>query len=119
MSAKVTVVNLSGRVTLPNVAEFQKNLQESIDKKPLVYASLSQTEEIDLSGIQLLYAARRYASERGTDFHLIGSVPESIAERLYRTGFISQIVRDGKELESALHEFDRGREVAAGEDDDA
>lgn len=105
MSTKVKVVNLAGSVTLSTVPDLKEKLLSSIDEKPLVYASLSQAEEIDLSGIQLLYAARRYALSKGKEFHLTGAVPETIAERLFRSGFISRLAREGKELDEGLHEF--------------
>lgn len=105
MSTKVKVVNLSGSLTLSTVPDLKDELLSGIDEKPLVYASLSKSDEIDLAGIQLLYAARRYALSQDKEFHLTGTVPEAIAERLYRSGFVSRIVREGKELDEELHEF--------------
>lgn len=106
MSTKVKVVNLQGSVTLSTVESLSQMLRDSIDEKPMVLASLSQTEDIDLAGVQLLYAARRYARAAGKAFHLTGSVPEVIAMRLFRSGFVSSVIRDGKQLDEELHEFD-------------
>ena len=105
MSTKVRVVNLEGRVTLATVEKLQERLRKQIDEKPVVLASLSQTDEIDLAGVQLLYAARRYAVEHGKEFHLTGSVPERVARTLFESGFVPIVLRDGKELDESLHEF--------------
>lgn len=113
MSTKVSVVNLYGHVTVSAVPEFQKLLQARIDSTALVVASLSQAEEIDLAGVQLLYSARRYAALQGKRFELTGSVPEVIANRLFHGGFVSAVVLDGKELNKQLHEFDLPTGVAS------
>ncbi|MDA3948878.1 MAG: STAS domain-containing protein [Spirochaeta sp.] len=118
MSTKVSVVNLHGHVTVSAVPEFQELLRARIDTTALVVASLSQAEEIDLAGVQLLYSARRYAAAQGKRFELTGSVPEAIAERLFHGGFVSSIVRDGKELNRQLHEFDLPTGVAPEDRDD-
>jgi anti-anti-sigma regulatory factor len=74
-------------------------------KEPTVLVSLTQAVDIDLFGVQLLYAARRHAERTGREFHLTGAVPEAIARRLYESGFVASVVRDGKELDRLLHEF--------------
>ncbi|MFP4211689.1 MAG: lipid asymmetry maintenance protein MlaB [Alkalispirochaeta sp.] len=115
MSANVKIVNLGGRITLPRIEEINTLLKDEIDASPAVLVSLSRAEEIDLAGVQLLYAARRYANSRERTMHITGTVPEAIAERLYRSGFTSSIIRDGKELDENLHEFDVT--AVAGEED--
>lgn len=112
MSTKVSVVNLHGHITVSAVPEFQELLRTRIDTTPLVVASLSQAEDIDLAGVQLLYSARRYAGTQGKRFELTGSVPEVIAQRLFHGGFVSSVIRDGKELNGQLHEFDLPTGVA-------
>ena len=118
MSTKVSVVNLHGDITVSRVPELQELLRTHIDAKPMVVASLSQAEEIDLAGVQLLYAARRYAARQDKRFELTGTVPEAVATRLFRTGFVSTVVRDGKELTAQLHEFDLPTGVKPEDSDD-
>lgn len=105
MSTKVKVVNLSGEVVLSTLEEHRARIVAALNERSTVLASLSQTEDIDLFGVQLLYAARRYADQKGREFHLTGEVPEPVARRLYETGFSGSVLRDGRELDQQLHEF--------------
>jgi ABC-type transporter Mla MlaB component len=116
MSANVKVVNLEGSITLPSIERHRTLLREQVDASPVVLVSLSRSEEIDLAGVQLLYAARRYASSLNHELHITGSVPESIADRLFRSGFTPALIRDGKELDNDLHEFDI---AGVGQEEDA
>lgn len=105
MSANVKVVNLQGEINLASLEEYGKQIVETMAETPMVLLSLSQATGIDLSGIQLLYAARRYAEKAGKSLHITGAVPDAIAQRLYRTGFVDQVIREGRELEEGLHGF--------------
>lgn len=105
MSDKIKVVNLVGEVVLSTVPAHRRRIEEALQERSTVLASLSQVEDIDLFGVQLLYAARRYAEGANKAFHLTGEVPELVARRLYETGFVDTVVRDGRELDRSLHEF--------------
>lgn len=107
MSDKVKVVNLVGEVVLSTVADHRARITEALNHRSKVFVSLSQVEDIDLFGVQLLYAARRYAERLDKEFHLNGEVPELVARRLHETGFVETVVRDGRELDRQLHEFGR------------
>jgi len=119
MSANVKIVNLEGSITLPSIEQHRTVLHEQIEASPVVLVSLSRSDEIDLAGVQLLYAARRYASSLNHEMHITGSVPEAVAERLYRSGFTPSVIRDGKELDRDLHEFDMAGVTQEEEDPDA
>tara|TARA_B100000614_G_C14431349_1_gene446267 strand:- start:203 stop:550 length:348 start_codon:yes stop_codon:yes gene_type:complete len=105
MSTKVKVVSLTGEVVLSTLHEHRTQIAAALEERSLVLLSLGLVEEIDLYGVQLLYAARRHADGVGRELHLTGDVPEHVARRLYEGGFVSAVVRDGRELETALHEF--------------
>ncbi|MFW5693717.1 MAG: STAS domain-containing protein [Alkalispirochaeta sp.] len=105
MSDKVKVVNLVGEVVLSTIQNHRARIQDALHERSTVLASLSQVEDIDVFGVQLLYAARRHAQSVGKAFHLTGEVPELVARRLHETGFVDTVVRDGRELDRSLHEF--------------
>ncbi len=90
---------------LSTVPAHQARIEEAFQERSTVLASLSQVEDIDLFGVQLLYAARRYAERSKKEFHLTGEVPELVARRLHETGFVDTVIRDGRELDRSLHEF--------------
>jgi anti-anti-sigma regulatory factor len=106
MSIKVKVVNLTGEIVLAELPDHRAQLLNAFEaKEPAILVSLTQAVDIDLFGVQLLYAARRHAEQAGREFHLTGPVPEGIARRLYESGFVGSVVRDGQELDRLLHEF--------------
>lgn len=115
MSTTVKVVNLAGELVRSTVEAQRETLREAIDSQPRVLASLTQVEDIDLYGVQLLYAARAYADRQDRGFALTGDVTERVAVRLYESGFVSSILRDGPSLDAALH----GYGAASGEQDNA
>ena len=106
MSTKVKIVNIEGDVTLINSERISTLIKDAIDEKPMVLVSLSQATDIDLSGIQLIYAAKRYALKKRRSFHITGAIPETIARRLHQAGFASDICLDGRELDTGLVEFE-------------
>ncbi|HKK48290.1 MAG TPA: STAS domain-containing protein [Alkalispirochaeta sp.] len=105
MSDKIKVVNLVGEVVLSTIPDHRVRIEEAFKERSTVLASLSQVEDIDLFGVQLLYAARRYAKRTNKEFYLTGEVPELVARRLHETGFVDTVIRDGRALDRSLHEF--------------
>ena len=105
MESNVTVVSVIGDFTLPNVQKWRTAIEAALKQSPTVLVSLGLAQDIDLSGIQLLYSVRKTALSGNKEFHLTGEVPEIIAERLFDAGFIQQKVRDGKFLESGMRGF--------------
>lgn len=105
MSANVRVINLTGNVTLTTISSFRDQIVAGVDEMPMVLLSLSQATDIDLAGIQLIYAARRYAAECGKALHVTGAVPDRIARRFFTGGFIPEVIRDGRELDERLVGF--------------
>lgn len=108
MSTKVKVVNIEGDLTLPHAEAAASRIKQAIQEKPMVLLSLSQASDIDLAGIQVIYAARRYAQKNDRSFHITGAVPETIARRLHHAGFTQGIHLDGRDLDSRLLEFGAG-----------
>lgn len=105
MSTNVKIVNLDGEITLSNAQNAATTIRHAIDEKTMVLLSLSRATDIDLAGIQVIYAARRYALKKRRSFHITGSIPEVIANRFYQSGFTSRVYLDGRDLDSGLAEF--------------
>ncbi len=105
MSANVKVVNLLGDLTLSTVDERAEEIRRSLESAPMVLLSLSRTTGIDLAGIQLLYAARRYAEKAGRSLHITGSVAEPVAQKLFKCGFTESLIRQGRDLDENLRGF--------------
>lgn len=104
MSTNVRVVNLTGDLTVANVARFVEPLRAALDA-PMVLVSLSQVSDIDLAGIQLLYAAARSAWLAKTPLHFTGALPPLVVQRLREGGFLDTETVDARSLADALPDF--------------
>ena len=102
MSANVKVVNLVGAINISSVESFAKEIRDALGEKRMVLLSLSQATDIDLAGVQLLYAARRFAVDQDKPLYISGGIPETIARRLHRGGFAPTVIMDGRELDAQL-----------------
>jgi anti-anti-sigma regulatory factor len=108
MSANVKVVNLVGAINISNVETFAQEIRAALGEERMVLLSLSQATDIDLAGVQLLYAARKAAVGQGRPLYISGGVPERIAQRLHRAGFAPTVIMDGRELDAQLIGFPAG-----------
>lgn len=102
MSTNVRVINFTGDVTLPTVGTLAGTAQQALQEVPMVLVSLSQASDIDLAGIQMIIALKRYARAEGKSVHLTGAVPDTVAARFVAGGFIPAPVRDGREMDQHL-----------------
>jgi anti-anti-sigma regulatory factor len=102
---KETTLNLSGHLIIDRAAELKAELVAAIAENRRVFIDLSQAEELDLSCLQLVYAARRSASAVGKELHFVGTVPARIAKRLSSSGFLKGLPEKAEELEANLTDF--------------
>lgn len=104
MSSNVRVVNLIGDVTVATAGSFVEPLLAARDAS-MILVSLSQVTDIDLAGIQLLYAAARSARASGTPLHFTGAVPALVLQRLRHGGFLGPGDVDARVLAERLVAF--------------
>jgi anti-anti-sigma regulatory factor len=67
-----------------------------------VLVDLSSIEELDLSCLQVLYAAGLSAKAAGKELHFAGAIPSAVAKRLSSCGFLRGPDARPEDLESAL-----------------
>ncbi|MFP4231095.1 MAG: lipid asymmetry maintenance protein MlaB [Spirochaetaceae bacterium] len=106
MEEDLRVVTLGRQVTITEVESQGAELSQAFSASRKVLVKLSHVERMDLSGVQLLYAARKEARERGTSLHLTGTVPDAVRETLKAGGFVAEAPADAGELESVLLDFE-------------
>jgi anti-anti-sigma factor len=99
------VMQLSGSLNVDRASGLQKELSSALGEADHVLVDLSGVEEIDLSALQILYAARRSAAAAGKEFHLIGSIPSKAVKRLVACGFLHGSPVRAEEVESGLVDF--------------
>jgi len=105
MSDAVRVVSMNGSYTIDRAAELAKELGDAFAVSRNVVVDMGGLTDLDLAALQLLYAARRSAVARGSDFNLSGVVSQGVSRRLEAAGFIRQPVATGQELTAELVGF--------------
>jgi anti-anti-sigma factor len=106
MEQDLQVVSLEGDATIASLQATRERLTEALDNSAKVLVNLSHVSAVDLAGIQMLYAAKKEAEERGVQFHLTGTVSDAVREALEAGGFLKEAPADARALEAALLDFD-------------
>jgi anti-anti-sigma regulatory factor len=80
-------IHLEGEISITSATELKRLLIEALASGRELRVDLERATELDLTALQLLWAAERAAGGSGTGFMLVGSVPEGIAVALGDAGF--------------------------------
>lgn len=80
-------VHLTGRLTIDRAEQLKRRLQEAIAGTTDVLLRFDQVHEVDLSFIQLLWAARQHAEHSGVRFRIQRPMPDVLRAELTRAGF--------------------------------
>lgn len=97
-----TAFDLPQHLTIRSVSDVQPLLRSQIDESDEIALNALNLSEIDLSGIQLLEAARVYASANGKTLRLSAPADGTLLDVLHRAGWLSDISREQKQF--WLHE---------------
>lgn len=81
-------VSLSGIGSIRHIVQYHEVLREGLSAGTDLVLDLAGIEDPDLAFIQLIFAARRCAQERGLSFTLSHPAPAPILQTLERGGFI-------------------------------
>ncbi len=105
MSENIKVVSPEGVVGIASCNELRVQLLQAFDTADPVLLNFSHIERIDLSFVQILYAAVREAGIRGVGFRLNGEVSKEVGEYLVAGGFCKEAPTEARELENHLVEL--------------
>jgi anti-anti-sigma regulatory factor len=86
-SDAMTVIRLDGVVDISSAAELKTCLTDALAAATELRMDLAQVADIDVTWVQLVWAAQRQAIRAGTKFSFSGPVPEKIGAALRDTGF--------------------------------
>ena len=81
------LIRLEGDIDIASAIELKKLLIEALASGKEMRVDLERVIELDLTALQLFWAAEREARGKGTGFRLAGRVPEVIAVALGDAGF--------------------------------
>lgn len=85
-SRKSSVIRLEGEVDIAAAAELRKLLLEACGSGREVRVVLRGVTDLDVTAVQLIWAARRAAEEAGVAFKLSGALPQSVSTALDHAG---------------------------------
>lgn len=82
-----SVVCLEGTIDIACAAELRTVLLDALQLGHAIRVAAGQVTGLDMTSIQLLWAAQREATARGVGFALAGQMPESASAALRDAGF--------------------------------
>ena len=88
-SESANLVFLEGTVDISSAAELKAALLLSLDSGREVCISLDKVSYLDLTAIQLLWAAEQQARRSSVVFRISGQMPELVSTALAEAGFPS------------------------------
>ncbi len=91
-SRKSSVIRLEGAIDIGAAAEFRKLLVEACGSGREVKVALGGATDLDVTAVQLIWAARRSAEAAGVALTLSGAVPQSVATALGDAGLEQVLV---------------------------
>lgn len=74
------IVKWTGTAGIESAKKLQTELQKAINGNQEVFLDLSELEDIDLAGIQIILAAHKEAESRQKTFLLKSQIPQAILE---------------------------------------
>ena len=82
-----TVICLEGAIDIASAAELKTTLLGALKPDKAVRVALDANADLDVTAVQLLWAAEREAGAAGVGFILEGQVPEPVFAALKEAGF--------------------------------
>ena len=110
MSEAEMVLALDGNLTVDRAAKFRNELLTQLSRCDAVTLDLTGAERLDLSFIQIFYAAEVEAARLGKEVRFTGTLSEAVRETLELGGFTRSAPTDAEDLVAALFDY---RELAS------
>jgi len=86
-SEDISVLRLEGAIDIASAAELKKLFIQAFASGHDVRVEMDGATDLDVTAVQLLWAARREAKVSGVEFALTGEVPEAVTSALRQAGF--------------------------------
>lgn len=86
-SEALCFIRLEGEINITCAAELKKHLLQALSSGKEVRVDLERATELDVTALQLLWAAEREARGSGKGLTLAGRVPEEISRAVNDAGF--------------------------------
>ncbi|MBF0140705.1 MAG: STAS domain-containing protein [Magnetococcales bacterium] len=87
-------LTLSGGITIQHAAQLKDTLLEGISAAKGLVIDLSEVDRVDLSAIQLLFAAHRGLNDKGKSLTVAGTIPEAWHNAVKESGYSGSMNAD-------------------------
>jgi anti-anti-sigma factor len=86
-SAEPPAIRLEGEVDISQAGELKRVLLEALEAKQAVAIAMEKATSMDVTALQLLWAAEREARTAGVSLSVRGAVPEALGATAREAGF--------------------------------
>ncbi|MCX7025661.1 MAG: STAS domain-containing protein [Spirochaetes bacterium] len=100
-----TVLEIHGSLGIESVRELASGFSRAIRETGDIHVVLSNISDIELTGIQLLYAAAKEAAMAGKRITFSGILDSRITIKLASAGFLKEPLTDAADLHKRLAGF--------------
>ena len=101
------IIFLKGSYPIDRASDLARELTVALGQSPILLVDISAVEDLDLSAVQILYAAAASAVAKGGELRFVGSVSSALCSRLVAAGFSTQGPLSGDEFALRLPGFRR------------
>lgn len=91
---ELSTIYLEGSIGIADARELKTLLLEALKSKDVMRVSLERVTDLDVTAVQLLWAARREARSACVVFAFTGVVPERVTTALADAGFDMFLISD-------------------------
>jgi ABC-type transporter Mla MlaB component len=84
---ELITIRMEGEVGIASAAELKELLVQALGSGQQVRVSLRSITDLDVTAVELLWAARREAKASGSAFALQGPIPPMVLSGLLQAGF--------------------------------
>ena len=95
-SKSKAVIGLEGAVDISSAAELKTLLLRALNSGKMVCVSLDKATDLDVTAVELLWAAEREASKAGVKFSFFGPAPVEVSAALSEAGLLQFLVLESK-----------------------
>ncbi len=86
---KAAIVTIAGQIDVQSIAPVHRDLLNAVQGSNVIVLDVANVSDVDLTLVQLIVAARRYADASGKSLRLSGPATGKLHECLSRGGFLS------------------------------
>lgn len=101
------LVDLGVKASIEQVSSLYKEISEKLQREERLFISCKDVEQVDVSILQLLYAAKREADKLGKKLELSGPVSESMRKALVDSGFLPSYAEEPVDISLEMMDFDQ------------